>query len=139
MPTIRHPINRPPKVKITPEVIAAWKACDGDALHDLLRLQTFDSSPLPKEITALGVSEDDPRIFELQRKLLEVAGWPDCRRAYEENLRDAEEWRDYCAKVIVHPLMGGQGTGCDPASRRRSLEEAETEVTYRRALLEGLD
>jgi hypothetical protein len=46
--------------------------------------------------------------------------------------RDKPDARDFSER-------GGQGTGCDPASRRRDLEKAETEVAYRRRLLEELD
>src|SRR6188472_3143559 len=94
--------------RLTPEVIAAWMACDYRALHCALGLQPHEPSPLPREIGALGCSEEDlarvapdsprlwdkalPRSLELQRRLLALAGWPDCREAYETNLREAEEW-----------------------------------------------
>ena len=51
------------------------------------------------------------------------AGWPDVRPAYLENLRKAEEWVAYCAKLVEHLELGRIGTGCDPVSRQRALEE----------------
>ncbi len=153
MPTTRTPIGRPPINRMTPEIIEAWKRADYNALHLLLRLQPWDSSPLPKEITPLGVCEDDFPVdsdvqdwdrrsqeaaIKLQRRLLEIAGWPDCRHEYEKNLKDAEEWADYCRELVRHPDRGGQGTRCDPKSRREDLEEAVAKVAYRRELLAGL-
>ena len=59
---------------------------------------------MPQEITAGGVSEDNPpdasntlhdrsydRAIKLQRLLLAAAGWPDCREVYEKNLREVEK------------------------------------------------
>src|SRR5689334_2775915 len=92
--------------RITPEVIAAWEAADFSALHAALDLKPWEASPLPREITALGVSQSDvadptrwadlwnesiTQAVELQRQLLKLAGWPDCREEYEKNLRDAEQ------------------------------------------------
>ncbi len=127
--------------RLTPEVIAAWLAADCSALHCALGLQPWESSPLPREITALGVDDDDDDrpIVELQRKLLAVAGWPDCRRIYEENLRDAQGWARYCADLVRHPEHGGQGTGRDPVSRRAALKQAKAAVAYRKELLAGLE
>ena len=53
----------------------------------------------------------------------------------ERNLREAEEWQKDCARLVRHPELGGQGTGCDPQSRRRDLKEARDEVAYRKKLL----
>jgi hypothetical protein len=109
-------------------------------------------SPLPDTITALGVSEQNAALvqsgashldnnsyaqaLELQRELLSIAGWPDCRAAYEENLRDAESWAAYCLELVEHPERGSQGgTGCDPASRAIKLKEARSDVAYRKRLL----
>jgi hypothetical protein len=75
----------------------------------------------------------------LQRELLKVAGWPDCRAAYQENLREAEEWEEYCQELVDHPDRGQSGTGSDPASRRRKLGETKAAVADRRRLLAELD
>jgi hypothetical protein len=153
MSTNRTRKRRPPRgLRITPEVIAAWQACDESALRCALGLAPWEKSPLPLEITAGGVSEDDPpsatntlhdeshdRALKLQRLLLAAAGWPDCAQAYRENLAEAESWRDYCKELIAHPWRGGTGTGCDPASRQRALQDAEASVAYRRQLLDELD
>ena len=154
MVTNRRPIKRGRKVKLTPEAIAAWQACDQRALACALGLNSFcDPSPLPSEITAFGVSPDMPphpnsdrpwdqaygKMIELQRELLAVAGWPDCRQAYERNLADAEESRDYYAMLIRDPGARYQGTGMDTASLRQRLKEAREEVAYRKKLLAGLD
>ncbi len=80
-----------------------------------------------------------PKVLELQRQLLAVAGWPDCRAAYGENLREAEKWRDYCADLVRDPKAGHRGTGDDPQSRRQRLKEAQQEVAYRRKMLAELD
>jgi hypothetical protein len=153
MTSKRTPINRPPRGRITPEIAAAWKGCDFSALHCALRLHLHERSPLPSEITALGVSEDHPppsnsdylyeksyeKALALQRELLAVAGWPDCRETYQRNLRNAEEWRDDCARLVRSPDARPQGTGMDTASLRRDLKEARAEVAYRKKLLAGLD
>ena len=152
MPTNRRPLRRGRKARLTPEVIAAWQACDVRALRCALGLELWDPSPLPCEITAGGVSEDSPpppnstrlhdkayeKVLALQRELLAVAGWPDCREAYERNLRNAEEERDDCARLVRDPDARHQGTGMDEASLRRALKEARQEVAYRKKLLAEL-
>lgn len=104
-----------------------------------LHLHPWNHSPLPVEVISLGVDANDPPDFldalqredwhnaaALQRELLKVAGWPDCRQAYRDNLAEARS-------------VAGIGTGCDPASRRRKLEEAKRKVAYRKRLLAELD
>jgi hypothetical protein len=71
--------------------------------------------------------------------LLAVAGWPDCRQAYEKNLREAEQEVRECRELVRHPERGGIDTGCDPASRREQLAEAEAELAYRKRLLADLE
>ena len=153
MPTNRTPIGRKSVLKITPEAIGAWERADFNALHRLLGLAPWEASPLPYEITALGCSEDDlpigpdardwdkslPKAVALQKQFLAVAGWPDCRNIYEEELHDAEEWAAYCRELVEHPDRGGQGTGCDPQSRRKALKTALAKVEYRKRLLTELD
>jgi hypothetical protein len=159
MGTARRPINRGFRRQLTPEAIAAWEASDFQALHRALGLSPADASPLPCEITALGVDDDDgdpdsertnlrgdgpwkrslKRAVAWQRQLLRIAGWPDCRQEYEKNLADAEKWAAYCHSLVEGPWRGGQGTGCDPVSRRRSLQEAEERVAWRKQLLAELD
>jgi hypothetical protein len=92
-----------------------------------LGLQPRERSPLPIEITGLGVSETEPpdppltgfdasypKGLKLQRALVAAAGWPaDCLRAYDDNLREAQEWQRYCRHLVAHPEEGGQGTGSD--------------------------
>lgn len=77
-------------------------------------------------------------MLDLQRALLEVTGWPDCREAYEHNLAEAEDWRDYCALLVRDSDAGHRGTGSDLASRRQRLKEAREEVAYRKKLLADL-
>ena len=79
-----------------------------------------------------------PKVLALQRELLAVAGWPHCRAAYEENLREAEEWRDYRVLLVRDPDARHQGTGMDEASLRERLKEAREEVAYRKKLLADL-
>jgi hypothetical protein len=153
MPTNRIPIKRPRKETVlTPEAIAAWMACDWSALHAALGLNIWERSPLPREISGMGCSENDLpadaerrdeiwvksllQSIDLQRKLLTVAGWPDCRDAYEENLRKAEQELRDCRELVKHPER--DFVGSDNASRREYLAEAEAEVAYRKQLLAGL-
>jgi hypothetical protein len=137
---------------ISPEVIAAWKRVDFMALHRLLGLKPWESSPLPVEITRLGVSQDDtpencgpewdasyPKVIELQRQLLQIAGWPDAARAeYERQLREAKEHAAYCRERVVQLPSGEYGAGTDLASRRELLQDAMAEVKYREQLLDEL-
>jgi hypothetical protein len=138
MSTNRRTKRRGAKPGITPEVIAAWQAADFRALHRALGLAPWEPSPLPREIIALGCSQDDevdadsdrcwdralPKVLAIQRKLLEVAGWPECREAYEGNLREAKEWAAYCRGL---------------PSLRAKLRDAQDEVAYRKRLLDELD
>ena len=154
MATNRTRIRRPgKKARITDEVIRAWKACDEDALRVALNLTPWNHSPLPEEITSLGVSQGEPpdwlvdvhhradwfKAQKLQRELLNVAGWPNCRQVYRDNLAEASRWQRDCKSLVDNPEYGGQGTRCDPISRQEDLEEAKARVAYRRALLDGLD
>ena len=51
-------IRRPLKERIKPQAIAGWQACDYLALQIALGLTPYSAaSPLPLEITPLGVSE----------------------------------------------------------------------------------
>ena len=83
-------------------------------------------------MTALGVGEDgepDPvrenslwdaswqQAIAFQRELLAMAGWPDCRAAYEENLQKAKDRAAYCQQLLDHPQRGGQGSGRQGRSR----------------------
>jgi hypothetical protein len=67
-----------------------------------------------------------------------VAGPPNVRRAYEANLREAEEMAAYCRELVDNSNKGGQGTGRDPLSRLLALDEAEGEVAWRQQLLDEL-
>ena len=143
MPTARRPRRRTPRRRISPEAIAAFQAADYSALHLALSLPPWARSPLPREITSFGVSDDDDlrddQAIKLQRELLAAVGWPDCRDAYQQRLADAEKTVAYYTELVRHPDRGGIGTNSDPASRRRALQEAEADVAYRRQLLEDLD
>jgi hypothetical protein len=106
---------------------------------------------LPLEVTPLGIDEDDIdpedrenyksdlKTLKLQKELLAIAGWPNCKAVYEEELRDAEKYAAYCQDLVDHPNRGGQGTGCDPVSRQKALEEAKARVAYRKRLIAELD
>lgn len=144
-------LKGPKDERITPDVIAAWHACDYNALHIALGLRVWEASPLPDSIIEIGVGEDGPpatpafadsysKVIALQRELLKVAGWPKgCRAAYEKNLARAEEDERDCADLVKHPDRGGQGTGSDLTSRRRDLKEAREMVAYRKELIAWLD
>jgi hypothetical protein len=149
MPTNRRKRDRTKRYQITPEAIAAWKACDYHPLHRALGLMPWDLSPLPREITPLGVSEDmplnqfdphgsDKKMLALQRQLLSVGGWPDCRAAYEENLHEAEEDAAKARDCYLNPPQGEYGWGTKPEERRQRMLDAEDEVEYRKELLAGL-
>jgi hypothetical protein len=156
MSTKRRVIDRGKGGRLTPDIIAAWHACDFSALHHLLRLHPWDSSPLPKEIAGgIGVDQDDlldfdpdtaspadqalPKVVAIQAELLAVAGWPTgARAAYEENLVEAVELANWCRQQVEHPNPGEIGTGCDPESRHEKMLQAEAEVEYRKELIAEL-
>jgi hypothetical protein len=151
MTTKRRTLYRGGRSRISPEVIASWQAADCSALHAALDLTPWNHSPLPTEVISLGVHQGDPPDYldarqrqdwrkaqAMQRQLLKVAGWPDCRQSYRDNLAEALHWQRYCQQLIKHPELGGRGTNCDPKSRRQALEEAEADVAYRRGLLADL-
>jgi hypothetical protein len=70
--------------RITPEAVAAFAAGDYMRLHRALGLRPWEASPLPLEVTALGVDQGDPpkdrsmwaqswpQAQELQRELMVV-------------------------------------------------------------------
>ena len=72
-------------------------------------------------------------------RVLAVAGWPDCRAAYERNLAEAEEWSRLPCLAGPRPECPSPGTGTDRTSLRQRLKEAKTEVAYRKKLLAELD
>jgi hypothetical protein len=74
----------------------------------------------------------------LQKELLRVAGPPNVRRAYEANLREAEEMAAYHRELVNDFDRGGKGIGRDPLSRLLALDEAEAEVAWRQQLLDEL-
>jgi hypothetical protein len=150
--TNRRTIRRVGRVRLTPETIAAWHACDSVALHAALGLSCMHASPLPGAITALGVDEGDdasdgtawaetiPQALKLQKALIEAAGWPEDRRAvYGERLAAAQAEVRYAASLVLHPDRGGQGTRCDPVSRQQDLKEARGKVAYWNQLLADLE
>ena len=53
-------LKGPKDERITPDVIAAWHACDYNALHIALGLRVWEASPLPDSIIEIGVGEDGP-------------------------------------------------------------------------------
>ena len=104
--------------RITTEVIEAWRSCNFDTLHKALDLRPWERSPLPREVSSLGCSEGEEsdsgpsheswhQAIELQRELIKIAGWPDCRAAFEENLRDAQSRVAYAQELVDHPERGG--------------------------------
>ena len=153
MSTKRQTINRGKGGHLTPDIIAAWKRADFTALHLLCRLAPWEPSPFPPEIAGpLGCSEDDlpidpeadawekskPKVLEWQRQLLAVAGWPDCRHVYEEELRDAEASFEWARKRFEKLPAGEYGSGTDLETRRERMLQAEAELAYRKKLLAGL-
>jgi hypothetical protein len=110
MPTRRTPTRRKVRRRINAQAIEAWKRCDYQGLHLALGVAPWEQSPLPEEVTALGVSEHGgpartdnraelwdaswQQAIEFQRQLYEVAGPPDIealRREYTKSLEDARE------------------------------------------------
>jgi hypothetical protein len=145
MPTRRTHISRK-RVAISPEAVAAWRACDYIGLHRALRLHPSEPSPLPLPVTALGCDpseeayDDDGwrRAVELQRELLRIAGAPDYRESYRENLSEAEARVAYCRFLVDNPGQGSRGTGSDLESREKALAEALEALEYRQALWDSL-
>ncbi len=77
----------------------------------------------------------------MQRQLLAIAGWPDCRAQYEKNLADARGMANYYAMLLKQPERRHQGTGSDELSLRRNLRDAPGggAVSYRQWLLRDLE
>jgi hypothetical protein len=138
--------GKPPR--FSPEVIAAWHACDWSTLHSMLNLAAYECSPLPLEINALGVDPDNPphpeskrlndlsyhKAMALQKALLACAGWPkDCKRAYAKNLRDAQEMAAYCQELAGDLARGPRCA--DPLERKQDLADARRRVIYYKCLL----
>ena len=156
MPTKRVPLRRGKKHRISDTAIAAWKTCDAKTLQRALGLRPVGRSPLPYEIMCLGTAEwekdnlrpgvcwDDTwqTCIEIQRELIKIAGWPDCRRAYEANLKEALEWADYARSLVNDPTSGGMSLS-DPkaqlAQRKEALARALEAVAWRKQLLEELE
>jgi hypothetical protein len=153
MTSNRTPIRRKAHAHISPEVIAAWRRCDFLALHRLLGLKPWEATPLPYAVCRLGVDQDDtpenrvdwdptmPKAIALQRQLLELAGWPDCRAEYERQLQEAEQHVADCRDRVLCPpnTRGEYGARTNAAECREALEDALAEAKYRRELLEGLE
>jgi hypothetical protein len=152
MPTNRTPVHRRSARQITPEAIDAWKRADYSALHSALGLHPFERSPLPIEITVLGVDEDThdvdfrerlnqsvPKALKLQRQLLAIAGWPNCREEYEKNLHEAEEELVRCQERANNPPREQYCWIDKPEAIREALADAIEQLEYRRELLAGLD
>ena len=113
---------------ITQEALAALAFCKNGAggIRFFLRTQMRGTCPwsnFNETEKTLGCFSNEKRFEKatanlgrtqaLQRELLKVAGWPDCRAAYQENLREAEEWEEYCQELVDHPDRGHSGTGSD--------------------------
>ena len=72
--------------RITPEAAEAFAAGDYKRLHRALGLKPWEASPLPIDVTALGVDQGEPPPWEtlhaaswrqaqaLQRELLKIVG-----------------------------------------------------------------
>jgi hypothetical protein len=131
------------KPRFSPEVIAAWHACDWTTLHSMLNLSAYECSPLPLEINALGVSADTPphpeskrlndpsypKALALQRALIACAGWPKgCKQVYEKNLQDAQEMAAYHRELAADLATGPR---CENlVDRRQDLADARRRVVY---------
>jgi hypothetical protein len=151
MGTKRRIIDRGKGGRLRPDIVDAWKRADFERLHILLRLGPWEPSPLPLEIAGpLGCSQDDglpeypadrrslQRSQALQRQLLAVAGWPDCRHEYEKNLRNAEKELSWARERYENPPVDYSWMGT-PEAREQRLHDAEEEVEYRRELLAGFE
>jgi hypothetical protein len=150
MGTKRRIIDRGKGGRLTPDIVDAWKRVDFERLHILLRLAPWEPSPLPREITILGCSQDDKlpgylpdrksleRSQALQRQLLAVAGWPDCRHDYEEQLREAEADLIRCRDRVENPPREQYCWIDKPEACRQALDDALDQVEYRKRLLAGL-
>lgn len=136
--------------RITTEVIEAWRSCNFDTLHKALDLRPWERSPLPREVSSLGCSEGEEsdsgpsheswhQAIELQRELIKIAGWPDCRAAFEENLRDAQSRVAYAQELVDHPERGGLGADDEKGRRKEGLAQAKANLQWREDLLAGLD
>jgi hypothetical protein len=146
MPTTRKPVNRRRTRQLSPEAIAAWCACDYRALHCALGLKPMEASPLPYEISILGVDDSDfdqmrasvrgdgpwsrslKRAVRLRRQLIKVAGYPsEARRVLEENLAEAIRNFDIARNDIGNP------------TRQARLEDCEAWIAFYKEHLNELD
>jgi hypothetical protein len=89
MPTNRTPLQRArSRHRISPEVLASYEAGDYRALHKALSLRPWMASPLPLEVTPLGVDQGAPP----DNATAFSASWPlaqQLQREIEAALRDA--------------------------------------------------
>jgi hypothetical protein len=142
---LRHPKVR--AHRITPELIAAWLALDHSALVQTLWLRPWWRTPIPYEVSSLGVSEwtgpdneedeeDWQRAIEIQRALVREAGWPDCRAAFKKNLDDDEAMRRfYQNRRIDLEEHHRTGKHLSPWPHRTELEETkQTIARYRKVI-----
>jgi hypothetical protein len=91
-------------------------------------------------LTVVGSTTSSDKVsLRCRAALIEAAGMPDCRKAFAEELASAESWVAYLKKVIKDPSLGGQGTRCDPASRREDYADAQAIVGYIRQAIAKLD
>ena len=116
-------------------MIEAWRSCNFD---------TWERSPLPREVSSLGCSEGEEsdsgpsheswhQAIELQRELIKIAGWPDCRAVFEENLRDAQSRVAYAQELARVPSQQ-----CENPAREASgasAKEAKGGATRRCPML----
>jgi hypothetical protein len=65
--------------------------------------------------------------------LLRVAGWPDCRAPYKDNLREAEEMAAYYRSILADPARGVLET------KIKDLDDAIAEIEWRKELLAELE
>ena len=143
----RTPIRRDSRRRINDAAIAAWKACDHSALCRALGLT--GRSPLPKELTALGIDEDEIKtdrewdkdfddVLALQRELFAVAGPPDTdamRRIHLQYIADAEFMVAWYRRCIADPKSAPLSAS---NNWKQSLKDKLDEIAWRIELLDAL-
>jgi hypothetical protein len=142
----RTPLRRGLRRRIDDKAIKAWREANYFELHKRLKLHPGCPSPLPSTVTPLGVDPDYPperdhtvwargwpEAVALQKEFMAIAGWPDCRDAYEANLAEAEEWAEYLRNELEAAAPGAR------AEKAAELEDALDAVRWRKELLADLD
>ncbi len=83
---VKRRVSKATSHRITPSAVAAYEAGDYIALHLALGLKPWQPSPLPLDVTPLGVDQDEPPDYVAGP--IQVAAWRQAQ-ALQRELRAA--------------------------------------------------